>query len=129
QAKPRVFASIYPTGQMDISTFDTTLAQYQGKSVEDFEHTGNGTPIGDAAKAQEEAPPIIQKLKSLGVTSVVLFTDIGMTGALTHAATSHDYHPEWIITGTQFQDFVFLARSNYDQDQGSHAFGIAATTP
>jgi hypothetical protein len=129
QSKTRVFASIYPTGQMDISTFDSTLAKYKGKSVEDFEYTGNGTPIGDATKAQEEAPPIIQKLKAEGVTSVVLFTDIGMTGALTKAATAQDYRPEWIITGTQYQDVVFLARSNYDQSQWAHAFGIAATTP
>ena len=67
---------------------------------------------------------IVTKMKSLGVTSVVMFTDIGMTTAVLAAATKQDYRPEWIITGNQFDDVVFLAR-NYDQDQWAHAFGIS----
>ena len=78
---------------------------------------------------QEAAPLIVQKMKSLDVTSVVLFTDIGMTRAVLDQATKQEYRPEWIITGSQFQDVVFLARSNYDQSQWAHAFGMSTLPP
>ena len=76
----------------------------------------------------EAAPTLITKLKGAGVTSVILFTDIAMTGSLTKAATKQDFHPEWIITGAQYQDVTILARS-YDQEQWAHAFGIANLPP
>jgi hypothetical protein len=128
RSKPRTFAAIYTDGVIDIGGFDEEFAKYKGKSVQNFPYTSNGSPLGDPQAAQDAAPLIVQKMKSLGVTTVVMFTDIGMTTAVLQVATKQDYHPEWIITGNQFQDVVFLARS-YDQDQWSHAFGLSTVSP
>ncbi len=128
RSKPRTFAAIYTQGVIDIAPFDREFAKYKGKTAQNFPYTSNGSPLGDPQAAQDAAPLIVQKMKSLGVTSVVMFTDIGMTTAVLAAATKQDYRPEWIITGNQFQDVVFLAR-NYDQDQWAHAFGISTVAP
>ena len=128
QSEQRTFATIYTDGVIDIDQFDTEFAKYRGKTAQDFPYTSNGSPLGDPQLAQEAAPSIVTKMKSLGVTSVLMFTDIGMTTAVLEAATKQEYRPEWIITGNQFDDVVFLAR-NYDQDQWSHAFGISTVAP
>ncbi len=128
RSKPRTFATIYTDGVIDIGGFDKEFAKYKGKSAQNFPYTSNGSPLGDPQAAQDAAPSIVTKMKSLGVTTVVMFTDIGMTTAVLQVATKQDYHPEWIITGNQFQDVVFLARS-YDQDQWSHAFGLSTVAP
>jgi len=44
------------------------------------------------------------------------------------AATSNDYHPEWIIGAFNYNDLGFFAR-NYDQTQWKHAFGISNLPP
>ena len=59
--------------------------------------------------AQEAAPGIITKLKTAGVTSVIMFTDIAQGGAMTKVATQQEYSPEWVLTAYQYQD-VALAR-------------------
>ncbi len=128
RSKPRTFAAIYTQGVIDINQFDGAFAKNKGKTAQNFPYTSNGSPLGDPQAAQDAAPLIVQKMKSLGVTSVVMFTDIGMTTAVLAAATKQDYRPEWIITGNQFQDVVFLSR-NYDQDQWAHAFGISTVAP
>jgi hypothetical protein len=129
KSKPRVFGMIYATGTLDPKQFDSALAKYKGKTAEDFAYTGNGSPLGDKATAQTEAPTIISKMKAEGVTSVILFTDIGMTGALLDQANTQDYHPEWVTTSNQFQDAVFLDRQQYDQGQWAHAFGVSGFAP
>ena len=128
RSKPRTFATIYTDGVIDIGQFDKVFAKYHGKTAQDFPYTSNGSPLGDPQAAQAAAPLIVQKMKSLGVTSVVLLTDVGMTTAVLSEATKQEYAPEWIITGSQFQDVVFLAR-NYDQSQWAHAFGISTVAP
>ena len=128
RSKPRTFATIYTDGVIDSGGFDKEFAKYKGKSAQNFPYTSNGSPLGDPQAAQDAAPSIVTKMKSLGVTTAVMFTDIGMTTAVLQVATKQDYHPEWIITGNQFQDVVFLARS-YDQDQWSHAFGLSTVAP
>jgi hypothetical protein len=81
-------------------------------------YTSNGSPLGDPSSAQGEAPTVIGKLKGAGVTSVILFTDIAMTGALTKFATQQEYRPEWVMTGYGYQD-ISLPRTGYDQEQWS----------
>ena len=129
KSKPRVFAMIYATGVIDPKQFDTALAKYKGKTAENFAYKGNGSPLGDKEQAQQDAPPMIVKMKSEGVTSVILFTDIGMTSVLLEQANKQDFHPEWIMTGNQFQDAVFLDRNSYDQSQWAHAFGTSGFAP
>lgn len=43
-------------------------------------------------------------------------------------ATKQELHPEWMITGYQYQDLTLLARA-YDQTQWAHAFGISNLYP
>jgi hypothetical protein len=124
----RKLGLVYPQGS-DLAAFDTTFKRYRGTlATPALGYTANGSPLGDAVTSEEQAPTLITKLKAAGVTSVILFTDIAMTGSLTKAATKQEYKPEWIVTGAQYQDVTILAR-NYDQDQWAHAFGIANLPP
>jgi hypothetical protein len=128
KTKPRTFGTIVP-GSLDTATYQAAMKK-QGVTltVPPLEYTANGSPTGDPAKSQQEAPALIAKLKDAGVTSVVLFTDLGMTNALTQVAAQQEYSPEWIITGFWYQDISVIARS-YDQEQWSHAFGISNLNP
>jgi len=67
---------------------------------------------------------LIAKLKAAGVTSVIFSGDPVAPGSLTRAATSQNYHPEWIISGSVLTDTAIFART-YDQAQWAHAFGIS----
>jgi hypothetical protein len=67
---------------------------------------------------------LIAKLKAAGVTSVIFSGDPVAPGSLTRAATSQNYYPEWIITGSALTDTAIFART-YDQKQWAHAFGIS----
>jgi hypothetical protein len=124
----RKFGLVYAEGS-DLNAFDATFKRDHGTlATPALSYAANGSPLGDPVTADEAAPILITKLKGAGVTSVILFTDIAMTGSLTKAASKQDFHPEWIITGAQYQDVTILARS-YDQDQWAHAFGIANLPP
>ena len=70
-----------------------------------------------------DAVGMIAKLKAAGVTSVIFSGDPVAPGALTRAATSQNYFPEWIISGAALTDTAIFART-YDQKQWAHAFGI-----
>jgi hypothetical protein len=82
----------------------------------------------DPSKYEASAPTLVTRLKSAGVTSVVLFAEPNMVRALMAAATKQEYRPEWIITGYLFHDFDGFARTN-DQQQMAHAFGIGVLPP
>jgi hypothetical protein len=124
----RSFGAVYPDS-VNIAGFAKSFGAYGGKlATPGLKYTSSGGILGDPTTAQEQAPTIISKLKDSGVTSVFLFTDIGMTSALTRAATREEYRPEWITTGFQFDDLSLLAR-NYDQEQWAHAFGLSNLFP
>jgi hypothetical protein len=128
KTESRKFATIAPSG-VDIDPFLAGLKkQSVSLAIPPLEYTGNGSPTGDPAIAAQEAPAIISKLKDAGITTVALFTDLGMTKALTVAAASQEYTPEWMITGYQYQDISLLARS-YDQGEWAHAFGFSNLVP
>jgi len=129
QSQPRKFGAIVP-GNIDTPAFLAALKK-QGVTLATppLNYTANGSPLGDPVTAQTEAPLIIAKLKSAGITSVIMFTDIGMTGALTKVAATQEYRPEWVMTGYGYQDISLLARTSYDQDEWSHAFGIGNLNP
>ena len=67
---------------------------------------------------------IIAKLKAAGVTSVIFSGDPVAPGSITRAATSQNYFPEWVVTGSALTDTTIFART-YDQKQWAHAFGIS----
>jgi hypothetical protein len=71
-----------------------------------------------------DAPSLIAKLKSSGVTSIVFSGDPLAPGALAGAAVTQNYFPEWIVTGAAFTDTNVFGRT-YDQREWRHAFGIS----
>jgi hypothetical protein len=73
---------------------------------------------------ETQAPALIAKLKSAGVTSVIFSGDPIAPQTLTRAATAQDYFPEWIISGSALTDTAAFGRT-YDQRQWAHAFGVS----
>jgi cell division septation protein DedD len=115
---------VYPTTGFDVAAFEALVKQNGGSAMAQklgFDPT-NVAQVGD------QAPTLVSKLKSSGVTSVVLFADNAMLTPLTKAATAQEYSPEWIFTGYGYQDFDGFART-YDQDQMQHAFGLSVLSP
>jgi hypothetical protein len=82
----------------------------------------NGYP--DVAATQEQARPIVQKMKEAGVTSIIMSVDPFGPIFFTQEATRQLWGPEWILTGSALTDTSFFARL-YDQNQWSHAFGVS----
>jgi hypothetical protein len=129
KSEKRTFGVVYPDG-FDIDVFTKEFAKYGGKlATPPLSYTTNGSALGDKTTAQQEAPSLVAKLKTAGVTSVILFTDLATGGAMTNVATQQEYSPEWVLTAYQYQDVALLARSAYDQDQFAHAFGLSVLYP
>jgi len=78
----------------------------------------------DLATAQENARTMVARMKSGGVTSVILSGDPFMPYFVTNEATSQDWYPEWIMSGAGLVDTAVAGRS-YDQAQWRHAFGLS----
>jgi hypothetical protein len=78
----------------------------------------------DINSMSDQAANLIAKMKSDGITSVVLGTDPLLPIFLTAKAKEQGYQPEWLVTGSALTDVDILGQL-YDQDQWSHAFGIS----
>jgi len=77
----------------------------------------------------DQAVTFITRLKAAGVTTIINFADgLAMTPALTKAATAQDYFPEWVVTGSGYQDQDIVARAS-DQEQLTHSFGLIWFSP
>jgi len=126
----RKFGVVYADPVTDTEIFDKTAAKYGLKFAPgaSIAYPATDDPFGNPTVAQEQAPVAITKMKSLGVTSVLLLADQSMVSSMLKAATANDYHPEWIIGAFNYNDLGFFAR-NYDQDQWRHAFGISNLPP
>ena len=74
---------------------------------------------------QQDATTVISRLKSAGVTSVILETDPIAPKTFTEEATRQNYFPEWVIGPSALVDTNAFGRV-YDQKQWAHAFGISA---
>ena len=124
QSKTRSFGVVYPSTGFDLASFESLLKKNgKGTIAQAVEYDPtNSTQVG------EQMPTFVGKLKQAGVTSVVLFGTNTVITPLMAAATTQDYHPEWIFTGTSYQDFDLFARA-YDKDQMQHAFGLSTIYP
>jgi hypothetical protein len=120
----RSFGAVYPSSDFDLEAFQKSVTDSGGPTLADSVEFDPA----DAAQTGEQAPTMVNHLKSAGVTSVLLFGDSALITPLMAAATAQDYHPEWIFTGYAFQDFDLFA-SGYDQDQMRHAFGVSSLFP
>ncbi len=128
KTQPRKFGAVVPNGISSAPFVDALKKQGITLAVPPLEYTANGSLTGDPATSAQEAPSLVSKLKDAGVTTVVLFTDLGMTKAITTAAGTQEYVPEWMITGSSYQDISILTRT-YDQSEWSHAFGFSNLPP
>jgi hypothetical protein len=124
----RKFGVVYIPTLIDIAQFKSYFSKFGGTLTTESPYSSNGTTFGDDALAQEQAPIIVTKMKSSGVTTVVLLSDVAMNKAMMAQATKQEWFPEWYITGAVFQDIAIFARS-YDQEQFAHAFGVSNLAP
>ncbi len=128
KGQTRKFGAVYIDDIIDLDQMKANFKKYGGTIASDASYTANGSTIGDATSAQEQAPVIVTRLKQAGVTTVILFTDVAMTKSLMENATKQEWFPEWFLTGTVFQDLAILARG-YPAEQSAHAFGISNVSP
>ena len=122
KGKKRVFGIVAPENQ-----------EYQ-ESVNAFIRKAEaaGLPIAinmkyklDISSMPNQASNIVAQLKDRGVTSVICACDPVMLAlGMTPKANEQGYEPEWITSGLAFVDQDIVSQL-IDQDQWSHAFGIA----
>ena len=124
QSKTRALGIVYPTTGFDLAEFQRLVKQDGGPAIA---QAVNFDP-DDTSHFTDQAQTLVTRLKSSGVTTVILFADPSMTTPLTKAATDQEYFPEWIITGYGYHDYDLFAES-YDQKQASHMFGLSVLFP
>ena len=123
QSQPRKFGLVYLSSGPDSDRVaDTFEKDLQAEGVDLAERLAYSSPT----TLQNDAPGLIAKLKSAGVTSVIFSGDPVAPQPLTRAATGQDYFPEWIVTGAALTDTAAFART-YDQQQWAHAFGVSSS--
>lgn len=118
-AKTRKFGLVYLSAgqatEVQTDHFVQSLARFHVKLAARLAYTSPVTM---------DSVSLVAKLKAAGVTSVIFSGDPVAPGSLTRAATSQNYFPEWIISGSALTDTSIFART-YDQRQWAHAFGIS----
>jgi hypothetical protein len=121
QARPRTFGHVYisssPQSPVIAAAFEADLAEAGATMVESLPYTL------DPGSIQAQASQIIAKLKSSGITTVVLVSDGIAPRDLTREATAQEYFPEWVIVAPALSDLTAFGRT-YDQAQWANAFGV-----
>jgi hypothetical protein len=131
KGETRKFGMVMVEDLIDVDAFKETLTQYGGKSAviaSEASYPGTGGAAGDVAVSEQNAPVFVSKLKSEGVTTVVLFADRAMNMALMQQANEQDWFPEWFYTGSGYDDLPVLAQALPDE-QAQHGFGISIIGP
>jgi hypothetical protein len=82
----------------------------------------------DPGRASELATNAITRMKTSGVTTVLVQADPILLPAFTSEATKQNWFPEWVVGGAPFVDTTTFART-FDQRQWAHAFGISYFPP
>ena len=124
RSQPHAFGLVYPQDKVDPKLFDDVVAGFGGtKPTVSLAYDPT-----EPTKYEEAAPVIIGRMKAAGVNNVILFAEPSMVSALTRAASSNEFSPEWMVTGFSFHDFDGFGRGN-DQDQFAHAFGLGTLYP
>jgi hypothetical protein len=124
----RKFGFVYIPTLVDVDRFTTSFEKYGGKLTTNNPYTSNGTTFGDDARAQEQAPIIVTKMKNAGVTTVIMVSDIAMNKAMMTQATKQEWFPEWYLTGAVFQDIAIFARG-YPPEQAAQMFCVSNLSP
>jgi hypothetical protein len=136
QSKTRVFGVVRSTAPNAPETkfVDAELARYDVKPVVDLEYEPSTDSTTARQVAEQNAGPMVSRLKDAGVTSVILLAaDYPTIGALTRAMKTQEYSPEIVTMGVGLIDIGLLARGTppgeFDQDVWSHAFGVLTLYP
>jgi hypothetical protein len=119
QHETRKFALVEPE-DWDVNIFKNEFSKYGGRLTD---VTSYDDSFADISSQAEQATVIVARLKSMGVTSVIVATDLYFTAALTQAAAEQHWFPEWIMTGYGLQDATNYAQT-FNQAEWAHAFGI-----
>lgn len=121
QGSPRNFGLVYLSSSPESVTINEGFAD---ELREDGAEVVEVLPYAlDPTTIQSQASQIIAKLKSSGVTTVVLVADGIAPRDFTKEATAQEYSPEWVLVAPALADLTAFART-YDQDQWAHAFGV-----
>lgn len=131
KSKTRVFGVVYPGGDngIDFALFTKEFGKHGGKVASSVSYPTGADPLRAPQDSVDQAVTFITRLKAAGVTTIVNFADgLAMTPALTKAATAQDYFPEWVVTGSGYQDQDIVARAS-DPEQLAHAFGLVWFSP
>ena len=124
----RKFGLITKENDIDVPGFKEALGKYKGTVTSEATYPQGGGSTGDATIAGQFAPTIVSKMKTDGVTTMVLFTDAAMNKALMEQAAQQDWTPEWFHPGNTFADYSLFAK-NMPADQREHFFGISGSSP
>jgi hypothetical protein len=124
RGRPRTFGHVYISSSAEspgiAETFVNGLTEDGANVVEVLPYTL------DPASIQSQASQIIAKLKSSGVTTVLLASDGVAPRDFTREATAQEYFPEWVLVAPALSDLTAFGRT-YDQEQWAHAFGVTHT--
>ena len=129
QTQERVFGLLYfetpdQAYKAGVDFFEKELTKYDVKLKVRQAFTGAIGPGSNPARTQEQARPMIAKLREEGVNNVLMASDPLSPSFFTQEATRQQYFPEWTITGSALTDTTLFART-YDQEQWQNAFGIS----
>lgn len=78
----------------------------------------------DLSTASDQANNLAARLRSDGITTVVLASDPLVPLLLVSRMSQQSYFPEWVVTGTALTD-IDLVGQIYDTEQWKNAFGIS----
>ncbi len=123
QGAPRSFGHVWisssPESPEIAAAFEADLTEAGADIIESLPYTL------DPATIQAQASQIIAKLKSSGVSTVILVSDGIAPRDLTNEATAQEYFPEWVIAAPALSDLTAFGRT-YDQAQWANAVAIRA---
>jgi len=122
-AQKRKFGLVYP-GFQEVKTlaneFKGYLNQFCGGNVvaKEIQYST------DIAAAQTDATNMIVQLKTSGVTSVLMLTDLLFPLFQMNEASRQSYHPEWIFSSFGLLDVSAIQRI-YPTDETKGDFGVS----
>jgi hypothetical protein len=124
----RKFGVVYIPTLVDIDNFKSFFKKYGGTLASENSYPASGSTFGDSTVSEDQAPTMVTRMKSAGVTTVIMLCDFSMNKALMDNATKQEWFPEWFFTGAVYSDIGVLSRA-LPTDQSVHAFGLSFLTP
>ena len=125
KTKTRKFGVLYPDTGVNVQPLLDALSK-NSYVASTYNIPLDATQV--TSSLQQQAATLIPKMKTDGVTSIVLFGSTNVATPMAATATAQDYFPEWVLPGTLGIDVSLTARG-IDQKQWVHAFGIGILFP